>query len=382
MDQTNRYDYIIAGAGCAGLSLVVRLINSGKFADKKILILDNRTKNTNDRTWCFWESTPGYFEHLVYKKWNAISFKANAFDKDYQIAPYQYKMIRAIDFYSHCVELIAAQKNITRINGTIEDLSGNEGDTWVQYDGRKVYADHIFNSILFQKPPPEKNEFLLLQHFKGWLIETSGHIFDPATAIFMDFRTGQHNGTTFVYVMPLATNKALVEYTLFTHSLLKQGDYETGLRDYLLRMYPAVDYKILEEEFGVIPMTNHFFPPSTGNIIHIGTAGGQTKASTGYTFKFIQQHSDALTNALIKGQSLSVLKKVPGKFHFYDSVLLNVLSTGKVTGEKVFTDLFSKNDPGTIFRFLDNESTFTEDLRIISSLPVIPFLKAAIRQLF
>ncbi len=68
------YDYIIAGAGCAGLSLAMHMIHSGKFRDKKILIVDQSTKTLNDRTWCFWQKEPGLFESIVYKEWRHLFF--------------------------------------------------------------------------------------------------------------------------------------------------------------------------------------------------------------------------------------------------------------------------------------------------------------------
>jgi lycopene beta-cyclase len=62
----------------------------------------------------------------------------------------------------------------------------------------------------------------LLQHFKGWVIETAKPAFDPSQAIFMDFRVSQQNGTTFIYLMPTSSTTALVEYTLFTEKVLPQ----------------------------------------------------------------------------------------------------------------------------------------------------------------
>ena len=54
------------------------------------------------------------------------------------------------------------------------------------------------------------------------------------------------------------------------------------------------NYTIVEEEFGVIPMTNTNFPFFKDGMYYIGTAGGQTKASTGYTFRFIQKQAHIL----------------------------------------------------------------------------------------
>jgi len=69
-------------------------------------------------------------------------------------------------------------------------------------------------------------------------------------------------------------------------------------------------------------------------------------------------------------------------FMFYDSVLLNVLANSRLPGKKIFSDMFSKNKITDIFTFLDNESNIFQDLRIISSFPTIPFLKAGWQQLF
>jgi len=42
--------------------------------------------------------------------------------------------------------------------------------------------------------------------------------------------------------------------------------------------------------------------------------------------------------------------------------------------------LFAKNNPVQVLRFLDNESTLREELKIISTLPTLPFLKAALKE--
>jgi lycopene beta-cyclase len=49
-----KYDFIIAGGGLAGLSLAYYM-NQTVLREKSILIIDQDTKTKNDRTWCFWE---------------------------------------------------------------------------------------------------------------------------------------------------------------------------------------------------------------------------------------------------------------------------------------------------------------------------------------
>lgn len=381
LDPSAQYDYIIAGTGCAGLSLAVHMIHSGKFTGKRILLVDKDLKQKNDRTWCFWENDPGLFESIVYKRWRHTWFHANNFSRLLDLSPYEYKLVRGIDFYNYCFDLLARHPNFEIRTGNIRAIKNEERQSWIELDDETIRGDYIFNSILFEKPVLGKDDYYLLQHFKGWIIETDKPVFDPNAATLMDFRVSQQQGTTFVYVMPFSETKALVEYTLFTEKLLESSQYDEGLKGYVANFLKIPSYNITEEEYGVIPMTNYKFPQANGTIINIGTAGGQTKASSGYTFRFIQKHSARLVENLIKrGNPFIAFPGGPKRFKFYDSTLLHILQHKKLPGDKIFTRLFQKNKPQPVLRFLDNESSLTDELKIISSLPTLPFLKAALKQ--
>src|SRR3954469_9044879 len=101
------YDYIIAGAGCAGLSLAMHMIESASFNDKRVLLLDLDPKRSNDRTWCFWQKEAGLFESIVCRQWQQLWFHGTQFSKKLDLSPYSYKMIRGIDFYDHCLHRIS-----------------------------------------------------------------------------------------------------------------------------------------------------------------------------------------------------------------------------------------------------------------------------------
>jgi lycopene beta-cyclase len=377
-----KYDFIFLGAGCASMSIIMRMVKSGKFADKKILLIDKEQKNKNDRTWCFWEKQDGFFEAIVYKKWDTISFLSDRFSSDMNIAPYKYKMIRGIDLYQHCFREINQQKNIEILYGEVTQAIVHKEGITIHINGEMLHLDYatIFNSIL----PKETNApgiINLLQHFKGWVIESSQAAFDPAKAIFMDFRVGQKDDTTFAYLLPLSTTKALVEYTLFSKEILEDAVYETELKNYVENILQLKEYHVIEKEFGVIPMTNRKFSFYESSYrYNIGTAGGQTKASSGYTFQFIQKQSQFIVDSLIKGSSLKQIPSTPKRFRFYDNTLLHILYHRKIQGKDIFSRMFTKNDPIQVLRFLDNESTLTEELKIISTLPTLPFLKAALKQ--
>src|SRR5258705_5215454 len=155
----------------------------------------------------------------------------------------------------------------------------------------------------------------------------------------MNFRSNQQYGTTFVYTMPFSETKALIEYTLFSEKLLEPFQYEAGLKEYIAETLGVDSYKITETEFGIIPMTNHRFLLNEGNIIHIGTAGGQTKASSGFTFGVIQKQSASIVQKLVSGKQ-PICHNIKNRFRFYDSTLLYILQNKKLAGEKGLSALF------------------------------------------
>jgi lycopene beta-cyclase len=357
------------------------MIRCGKFAEKKILLIDREPKNKNDRTWCFWEKGNGFFEEIVYRKWDVVSFFSQDYSSPMIISPYEYKMIRGIDFYQYCFKEIEQHRNIEVVYGYINEWKF-EGDKVlfnINNESVVVKAGEIFNSVY--KPGESSTKSIkLLQHFKGWIIETGQPVFDPAKATMMDFRVHQQHGTTFAYVLPFSATSALVEYTLFTKELLQPEQYDKELKDYIHRFLSIHDYTLKEEEFGIIPMTNEKFR-FDGNGWQIGAAGGQTKASSGYTFQFIQKQSQQIVDCLMAGKSLLDIPSSNKRFRFYDNTLLYILYHNKYPGDKIFSMLFKKNKPQQVLKFLDNETSLGDELKIISSLPTLPFLKAALHQL-
>ena len=129
-------------------------------------------------------------------------------------------------------------------------------------------------------------------------------------------------------------------------------------------------------------MTNQRFSLQVGNMVNIGIAGGQVKPSSGYAFRFIQQRAESIIRELVTGtHRFSERSFADKKFHLYDSVLLQVLYQHKMKGEKIFSDIFRKNPARLVFRFLDNQTSILEDLRIMQSVPTHIFLPAALKEM-
>ena len=105
------------------------------------------------------------------------------------------------------------------------------------------------------------------------------------------------------------------------------------------------------------------------------------KPSTGYSFKASIKYAEAITQRIIQGQPLN---EVPWKKRgrWYDSIFIEVLRQENESGPNLFETMYTRNSIEQIFRFLDEESSLQDELKIILSFPPIPFLKALIRVLF
>jgi lycopene beta-cyclase len=376
------YDYIITGAGCAGLSLLMHMMQHDFFRNKQILLIDKDVKQSNDRTWCFWEMQSGLFEPIVYHRWQQLDFYSNTFSIRFDIDPYTYKMIRGIDFYNYVLQYASHFTNVHFIREEVINISNQNDTALVSTSDSEYTADYVFNSIIFN-PKLLQAPGSLLQHFKGWLIEIPTPVFNESIATFMDFRVKSTPSNTFVYVLPVSNNRALVEYTVFSPALLDKAAYEAGLKQYIQQYLHLPSYEVKDEEFGVIPMSTYAFSKGEGRMINIGTAGGQTKSSSGYTFAFIQKQVATIVRLLMQGQTPLVNETLFDKrFRLYDETLLNILYHQKSYASDVFSDLFKKNKPQQVLKFLDNETSLAEELKIMSTVPKGIFIPAALRQLF
>jgi len=411
------YDYIIAGAGGAGLSLLHYLMQSSSLVTKSILVIDKSFNKTNDRTWCFWNKDESVFENLVKNRWDTISIHAQGFDKELPTAPFSYKMIQGIDFYNSVLSKAKLKSNIhfqeaTILNISVLDISSaslsgsseaitntnnSNKSAKIEWEGGSAIGAFIFSSLL----PFQMNQLataaaysnalqagtssnikapFLWQHFKGRVVEFEKPVFNKAIAKLMDFNVPQQGATAFMYQLPLNEKEALVEYTIFSENVLATTEYDKVLDTYLAKEFPGINYRTTHDEIGAIPMTQIELATTQAPIYTIGALGAAIKASTGYAFQFIQEQCKNIVDQLDKG--LPIQTKIHNTRHqFYDAVLLHVLFHHKMEGAEIFKRIFAKNKAATVFKFLSNTSSILEDIQIMRSLPTSIFLPAAIKVL-
>jgi lycopene beta-cyclase len=376
----SHHDIAILGAGASGLSLALALINS-PLKDKNILLADKSMKDSNDHTWCYWTDQPDQYDGIRRKFWRSLKFTAHGQEMVFNLAPYRYQMVRGLDFYNHAREELAKFPNVRWIQGTVDDVNDQPEAALFNIDGKEHSAAWVFDSrISFSSLDlkPEKFSYLK-QHFLGWEIESGEKAFVPDLFTMFDLCASGEDGFCFYYILPFSENRALVEFTVFSQNLWEESRYREALESYLDESLKGGGYRIIEQEQGVIPMTDHPFPRKLGErVMSIGTAAGRVKPSSGYAFSRIQRDSKAVASSLVRYGHPFNVPSDSARRRFYDSLLLEVLKSQSSRAPEIFTTLYRRNDIGRVLRFLDEKTTLLEEVQIIASLPPEPFLKALI----
>ena len=349
------FDYIIIGGGCSGLSLAYELDAHKKLESKTLAIIEPRLEYKKDKTWSFWKVSSHNFDDCVKKNWKNFSISIPTKTKHLECNNYPYQSIDSGLFYNKIKNKLKENNNINFFIDTKEISLENS---------------IIFNSVRSHKA----DDTNLWQHFCGVEIETTKNFFDDKIINLMDFDCDQRDSVHFFYTLPYSKNKALIETTWVSKmNDSSEKNYDNQIKDYIENHLNLKDYNITYKEEGAIPL---FYPSRDieKNKINIGTAGGMTRLSTGYTFLNIQEHSKYIRKN-IENISKTKIFEISKKYQLLDKIFLRVLEKYPEKMPKIFYNMFGTST-NAVIKFLSNKSNFLEDLSIILKMPKWTFIKA------
>ncbi|WP_298991518.1 lycopene cyclase family protein [uncultured Pseudokineococcus sp.] len=399
---TESVDVAVVGAGGAGLvtlhHLALGLLRGpARPAPLRVALVDDVERlapgpdggRPRDRTWCSWEPAPAAAP-AVLRSWGSVEVLAPGARLALDVRPLRYRMLRGEDYYA----LVDADAARAQRSGRL-DLLRRPGATAVEDSAERALVrtpggDLEAAWVLDSRPcaPVRPARTALLQHFRGEVVRTDPAApppFDPDLPVLMDFRTPQPPvGLSFGYCLPLDGRTALVEYTEFSPAVLDDAGYARGLAAYrrLLGLRPDPhgredgDERLVEVvavdavEQGAIPMADDVRTSRAGaRVRRLGTAGGATRASTGYTFSALQRQGAAVAAALLAGRDPLPPAAYPRRHRWMDALVLRGLATGALDGPAFFTRLFAANPPDRVLRFLDGATTRREELALMATAP-------------
>jgi lycopene beta-cyclase len=373
-------DLIIIGAGCAGLSLGVQLAKMGDVAPKTLL-LEQRKVYENDRTWCFWGRQGGPYSDLANHQWAILTAQAEKRKISLECSFAPYHLLSSKTFYDDALQSIGSNPLIElRMDSVLlKEPQFHQG--WWEFETSfgRIRAKSIVDTR--PKSLSDLGDTKLWQSFLGYEIECDEAVFDPKTAMLMDFYGANSEFVGFNYVLPQSDKRALIEFTVFARRPYIQEELVSRLDESAVQYLGAKNFTILRKESGLIPMglvtdsalaQNSKTHPS---YVHVGLTAGAARPATGYAFQRIQEWAAQCAKALSKNglpikhvQDSFLLRKM-------DNIFLNVIRNNPELGPELFLDLFTKVDSRKLIRFLSDRGHLLDYLSIVKALPATPFLK-------
>lgn len=359
-------DIAILGGGCAGLSLAARLSTT----DLSFRVIEPRQTYEDDRAWSFWRTGPDPFVDCVRASWSRWTVAGPHRTVTRGSCRYPYQTVTAGAFYARALSLIddAAQGSIACgvHAGAVEPKAGG---SHVDTSDGGFTAAHVIDA----RTPRRRPDYG--QFFLGREIVTEDAVFDPGTVQLMHFRKGYSTGVDFLYILPFARDRALVEVTSFAPS----APADAVMADWLaqeIAAFGANAHSVLREERGALPMEVGYRDPATPLVTRIGLAGGAARPSTGYAFQRIQAQTEAVTRSLLR-YGVPHVPRDRAMGRFMDSVFLRVLQAAPDRGPALFESLFRNTPADRLERFLSGSTRPDDRLSVMTSLPPVPFLRAA-----
>ena len=376
-------ELLILGGGCAGLSLAMQL---ARFDERipKTLILEQRSRYKNDRTWCFWgdEKTP--FAALASHRWRAVSV-ANS-DKTVRVecASSSYRMLASDHFYSAAVEALSKTSKIQlQMDSQLLSEPQFKDGRWHVQTSNGAFSSAM---VVDTRPtaPVANDSALMWQSFLGQEIECLQPVFEPGCVELMSFSSASPDRIAFTYVLPLSSTRALIEFTVFAISRYSAQSLSADLTVAIEQRVQGAVFAVLRSEQGVLPMglapaitaTSEYDNAPT--YAHVGLFAGAARPATGYAFQRIQRWAEHCAARIAAGGLPLVHAKDPGLLARMDRLFLSVLQRQPQLAPQMFVDLFSRVDSQRVIRFLSDQARHSDYAAIVLALPFRPFL----RQLF
>lgn len=358
-------DVAILGGGCAGLSLAVRLAQS----ELSVRVIEPRKEYFDDRTWSFWRTRSDPFDDCVRKEWASWAVQGARGETIRTSSHMRYQTIESGAFYDKAFELIEKGNKTAFLLGVSVNYVTRSGNGWcVDTDAGIINARIVVDT----RPPTRIPTYG--QFFLGREIKTERPVFNPDVVQLMQFRRAKSVGVDFVYILPFAKDRALVEVTSFAPQNPGRNVFNGWLDAEIEALNPG-RIITLRTEMGALPMETGFADPAPAGIIRMGLGGGAARPSTGYAFTRTQTQADQVATALIQGHVPNTVLDGPMN-RFMDRVFLQVLAAAPDRGPALFETLFCNAPPDRLERFLSGSSNAVDRLSVMTSLPPVPFLRA------
>jgi lycopene beta-cyclase len=374
--ENNRFDIVLAGGGLAN-GLIAWRLNMLR-PDLRLLLLEAGPTLGGNHTWSFHDTDldaeqQEWLRPFVVHRWPhyAVKFKA----RSRQLGG-GYNSISSERFH----ELL-----MTRLGGAVRlntALAGVYPTRAVTVDGAAFNAGAVIDGRGFIPSPHLQ---LRYQKFVGLeLVLTAPHGLNAP--VMMDAQVPQLDGYRFVYTLPLAPARLLIEDTYYADSAqLHQDTLRARVLDYANAQGWRVQ-QIVREERGVLPIAidgdiDGFWRDSRGQPCS-GMRAGLFHPTTGYSLPqavrladFIAEQSDLSAPALARAIERHSRKTWRSQAFFRALNRMLFLAGQPESRHQVLAHFYRLPDP-LVGRFYGERLTVFDKLRIVTGKPPVPISEA------
>ena len=368
---------IIVGGGLAGCLAALAL--AARRPDLPLLLLDSGEHFGGNHTWSFFDSdVPEALRELVSAlkpvRWprHRVRFPGRE---------------RVLDMAYNAVEAPALDALVRtrlpagswRLGVTVEEI---DADGVILSTGERIAASGVIDVRGPGGPLPGLE--LGWQNFVG--IEFAAAAPEPDCATVMDATVPQRDGYRFVYVLPLAPDRVLVEDTYYADEpALDVPQVADRVRD-LARERGLLGPE-LRQETGVLPILiggdPDIFWRSDDPVARLGLRGGFFHATTGYSFGLALRLAGELAerNGPFDSAALAAWSRERFLHHWDEMRFFRVLNrmlfhaAAPLERYRIFAH-FYRLPPALIGRFYAGTLRGSDKVRILSGKPPVPIAAA------
>jgi lycopene beta-cyclase len=382
--MTKQLPVVIVGGGLAGALAAVRLFQ--RRPDLPVLLLEAGASFGGNHTWSFFDSdVPAKAQELVAAlqpvRWPRHRVRFTTRERELAVA-YNSVNAAALDL------LVRARlpAEYWRLGAEVRKI---EPHSVVLATGETIAARAVIDARGPQKAMLGME--LGWQKFVG--IEFAGAAAEPDCALIMDATVPQIDGYRFVYVLPMATDRVLVEDTYYSDG----PELDVPLVSERIRKLAAERGLLGQElrcETGVLPIVIGGDPaafwPADDPVARLGMTGGFFHPTTGYSIGLALQMAEDLSVLAGELDAAALARWSRSRFlhHWRETGFFRGLNrmlfraAAPEQRHKVFAH-FYRLPAERIARFYAGRLTLADQARIFSGWPPVPVgaaIKALIRR--
>lgn len=374
LDMTNRcrpdFDYLLVGGGLGNALIALALFEHRP--GLRVGLVEQSSALGGNHTWCFHAddldaASRTYASKLVTASWPRYEVRFPELTRTLE-QPYAAVSSERLDrvVRSSFAERAGAQLFLERraVRTTARSVTLD--------DGRVLHADVVIES---RGPGHAEHDRAGYQKFVGLELQLRrpSPIQHP---VLMDARLAQRDGFRFMYALPLASHRVLLEDTYFSDDgRLDRARLEAGILRYAAENAFEVDY-VARIETGVLPLptrpANGANPEPDGPLV-AGYQGAWFHPVTGYSFPVAAR----LASAIARAQPAALRERVwPGLVRAQRSQMRFCLLLNRLLFDAFAPDQrrnvierFYSLPPDSVRRFYAMTLTHTDRARILCGRP-------------